>query len=103
MRYRRLWAALLISVVLGMAAPVHASVAGRRNTAIGVTALSIYELARGRTTTGLLAGAGAYYAWRQYQKAHRRSTRQRSFLAGYQAGVRRSYRSFHRSRGRGRR
>jgi hypothetical protein len=103
MRYSRLWLVLSACATLGMAAPVHASVAGRRNTALGVTGLAIYELARGHTTTGLLAGAGAYYAWNRYQKAHRRSNRRSSYLAGYQQGVRRSYRTFHSSRYRYRR
>lgn len=103
MRYSRLWLVLSASATLGMTASVHASVSGRRNTALGATGVAIYELARGHTTTGLLAGAGAYYAWHQYQKAHLRSNRRRAFLAGYQQGVRRSYRTFHSSRHRYRR
>jgi hypothetical protein len=98
MRFFRIWLLLSVCGTLALAAPVQASVAGRRNTALGVTGLSIYELARGHTTTGLLAGAGAYYAWHRYQQAHRRSTRQRAYLAGYREGVRRSYRTFHSSR-----
>jgi hypothetical protein len=40
---------------------------GRRNTAIGLGALSIYSLARGHTGTGLLLGAGAAYSYKRSQ------------------------------------
>src|SRR5438067_5499248 len=89
---------LLLGGIIATAIPVQASVSGRRNTAIGATALSIYELARGKTGTGLLAGAGAYYAWNQYSKAHRSENRRAVFLRGYREGVRRSYRTWGRRR-----
>jgi hypothetical protein len=98
MRSHRVCILLLVSAMLALASPVHASVSGRRNTALGATGLAIYELARGHTGTGLLAGAGAYYAWHRYQQAHHRSTRRHAFLQGYRAGVRRSYRTLHTSR-----
>jgi hypothetical protein len=82
---------LLVGAMLALTSPVGASVAGRRNTAIGATALSVYELARGKTGTGLLAGAGAYYAWSQYNKAHKKENRQHAYLEGYRQGVRRGY------------
>src|SRR5258708_5775078 len=94
MKYNRIVPTLLVFALIAAASPVGASVSGRRNTAIGATALSLWELARGHTTTGLLAGGGAYYAWNQYSKAHRRSNRRHAFLQGYQAGVRRSYTSW---------
>jgi hypothetical protein len=93
MRSHRAWIILLVSGMIASAVPCHTSVSGRKNTALGVTGVALYELARGHTTTGILAAAGAGYAWHRYNQAHRRSTRQRAFLAGYQAGVRRSYRS----------
>ena len=98
MRYHRAMLTLLVGALIALASPVGASVSGRRNTAIGATALSLYELARGKTGTGLIAGAGAYYAWNQYNKAHRRENRRRVFLRGYQEGVRRSYRTWGRHR-----
>src|SRR5438105_14979751 len=98
MRYQQALAMLLVGATFAIAAPVHASVSGRRNTAIGATALSIYELARGHTGTGLLAGAGAYYAWNQYNKAHRRDRRRDVYFRGYRDGVRRSYRTWGRHR-----
>lgn len=98
MRFHRAISSLLVGASIALAVPAHASVSGRRNTAIGATALSLYELARGKTGTGLLAGAGAYYAWSQYNKAHKRQTRRDAFLQGYRQGVRRSYRTWGRRR-----
>jgi len=95
MRYHRALLILLVGGFIATAYPVHASVSGRRNTAIGATGLALYELARGHTTTGVLAAAGAGYAWSRYSKAHKRTTRRSSYMAGYQAGVRRSYRHYH--------
>jgi hypothetical protein len=98
MRHIRIVTVLLLIATIGSISPAQASVSGRRNTALGATGLAIYELARGRTGTGLLAAAGAGYAWNQYQRAHRRSTRQHSFMQGYRAGIRRAYRAGHRPR-----
>ena len=98
MRHHPALITLLLGGMIAAAVPAQASVSGRRNTAIGATALSIYELARGKTGTGLLAGAGAYYAWGQYNKAHRSENRRHAYLSGYQAGVRRSYRTLGTSR-----
>jgi len=99
MRYYLALIALWVAGMIALAAPVHASTAGRKNTAVGATGVALYELARGHTTTGLVAAAGAGYAWHRYQVAHQRTTRRSAFLAGYRAGVRRSYRVFH-ARGR---
>jgi hypothetical protein len=92
MRYYRSFATLLLIATIGGIGPAQASVSGRRNTALGVTGLAIYELARGHTGTGLLAAAGAGYAWNQYSRAHRRSDRQHAFTEGYRSGIRRAYR-----------
>jgi hypothetical protein len=91
MRYHPVVASLLVGGLLVTSSPVNASVAGRKNTAIGATGLAVYQLARGHTGTGLLAAAGAGYAWHQYNRAHKRSNRRSAFEAGYRAGVRRSY------------
>jgi hypothetical protein len=89
---------LALVSVLATAAPVRASVSGRRNTALGATGLALYELATGHTGTGLLAAAGAGYAWNQYSKSHRRHNRRDAFYEGYRQGVRRSYHHWHRRR-----
>jgi len=98
MRCQRVILTLLVGVMIALAVPVSASKAGRRNTAVGATALSLYELARGKTGTGVLAGAGAYYAWSRYNKARKNDNRQKAYLEGYRAGVQRSYREWQPSR-----
>jgi hypothetical protein len=98
MRYYRGLAVLVLIAALASISPAQASVSGRRNTALGVSGLAIYELARGHTGTGLLAAAGAGYAWHQYQVAHRRSTRQHAFMEGYRSGIRRAYGAHYRGR-----
>lgn len=93
MKQYKLLALTMILATLTSISPVAASRAGRRNTAIGASGLALYELARGRTGTGLLAGAGAAYAWNQYNRSHRYRNRNRhhAYMNGYQAGVRRAY------------
>jgi hypothetical protein len=98
MRFDRGLAALLLIGTIGSISPAQASVSGRRNTALGVSGLALYELARGHTGTGLLAAAGAGYAWNQYARAHRRSTRRHAFQEGYRSGIRRAYRFGYRPR-----
>jgi len=46
----------------------YASAAGKRNTAIGLGAASIYELSKGHTGAGLLLGAGTVYAVHKYNQ-----------------------------------
>lgn len=59
-------------VLLSAAPPVvHASVAGRRNTAIATTAVAVGAWSngtgrKGRRNTALLATAGAAYAWKRH-------------------------------------
>ena len=56
-----------------------ASSKGRRNTALGLGAVAAYELLTGKTGTGLLAGAGAAYAYSRYRRARRRERRHRRY------------------------
>lgn len=42
---------------------------GRRNTAIVLGAASIYSLMKGKTTQGVVLGAGTYYAYKKYKDA----------------------------------
>jgi len=65
-----------------------ASVQGRRNTAIALTAAAVYSLAKRKTTQGLVLGAGAYYAWRRYNKGRQYEVRRRAYRAGYRRGYR---------------
>lgn len=86
-------AALLVAPLLP--APARASAAGRKNTAWAATGVALYELATGHTTPGLLAAAGAGYAWHQYNVKHKRVTGRRAYYAGYAQGVRHEYRYTH--------
>ena len=93
MRYHRSLAVLFLLAALAVVSPAHASRSGRKNTALGISGLALYELARGNTGAGLLAGAGAAYAWNQYNQSHRWHSRHHAFNWGYQEGVRRAYRN----------
>jgi hypothetical protein len=72
---------LVASLAAGLAMPgaALAGSSGRRNTAIGVTGLSAYELLRGHTTTGLVAGAGAAYAWKRASDARKAEKRRAQY------------------------
>ncbi len=73
MRRQISWITVLAaSVSLLLPITASASVNGRRNTAIGLGAVTIYELATGHTTTGVITGAGTYYAYKRYKDAHGR-------------------------------
>jgi hypothetical protein len=65
-----------------------ASVEGRRNTAIGLTAGAIYSLVKKKTTNAIVLGAGAAYAWKRHSDARKAS----AYKRGYRAGANRSYR-----------
>jgi hypothetical protein len=52
-----------------------ASTSGRRNTALGLTGLAAYQLVNHHTTTGLIAGAGAAYAWKRTADASKADKR----------------------------
>jgi len=98
--------AVMLAVLLTAIIPAasFASVKGRRTTAIALTAVSIYELARGHTGVGLVAGAGAAYAWKRYSKARQSQVYRRGYVAGRRTRRvvgRRSYAAGY-GRGRGR-
>jgi len=53
-----------------------ASAKGKKNTAIGIGAIAAQQLLSGKTTNGLILGAGAAYAYKQYQDAAKAEKRQ---------------------------
>jgi len=53
-----------------------ASAKGKKNTAIGIGAIAAQQLLSGKTTNGLVLGAGAAYAYKQYQDAAKAEKRQ---------------------------
>jgi len=79
-RTRPLGTALAMVSMIGMLAPtnlVWASAKGRKNTAIGLGAVAAQQLLTGKTTNGLVLGAGAAYAYKQYKDAQRDENRKR--------------------------
>jgi hypothetical protein len=85
---QRLTSGLLAVALAGMLVLPGAAMAsskGRRNTALGLTGLAAYELVKGHTTTGVIAGAGAAYAWKRSSDA-RRAERRRARYVRYRRG-----------------
>lgn len=67
-------------VVLTMApAASFASVKGRRNTAIGLTAGALYSAIRGKTGAAVVLGGGAAYAWKRHNDERRQQAYQRNY------------------------
>lgn len=85
-----LTAALAASMFTLGAPHASASSKGRKNTTLGLGALALYELLRGNTGTGLLAGAGTAYAYKRYNDARRNDRRSRRYDRYYRS----SYRSY---------
>jgi len=82
-----LTAALAASMFTLGAPRAGASSKGRKNTLLGLGALAAYELLRGKTGTGLLAGAGAAYAYKRYNDARKNERRYgRYYRSSYRYG-----------------
>jgi len=64
-------AALSMVGTLALTHTAQASASGRKNTAIGLGALAVQQLLSGKTTNGVVVGAGAAYAYKRYQDAQR--------------------------------
>jgi len=87
MRYRftaGFLATLLGASLFAVGAPsAHASSKGRKNVALGLGAVAVYELLRGKTSTGLIAGAGAAYAYKRYQDTRKNERRYGRYGSSY--------------------
>jgi hypothetical protein len=70
---RKMWMAGALALSLGAglvgSPPAEAGSKGRKNTALGLGAAAAYELLRGKTTNGLILGAGAAYGYKRYKDA----------------------------------
>jgi hypothetical protein len=96
---QKLTAGLLAAAVAGMLMLPGAASAGskgRKNTALGLTGLAAYELVKGHTTTGIIAGAGAAYAWKRHADARKAEKRRARYARSYRG--RRYYRTAYRRR-----
>jgi len=60
-----------LASTFALSAPASASANGRKNTAIALGAVALQQLLTGKTTTGLLAGAGAAVAYKKYEDARK--------------------------------
>ena len=63
-----------------------ASVEGKRNTAIGLTAGAVYAATRGKKTAAIGLGAGAAYAWKRHSDARKNQAYGRGYNSGYRHG-----------------
>jgi hypothetical protein len=98
MQLKRMWGTVLATAALAtMLAPAaHASAEGRRNTTIILGGVAAYELLKGNTTAGILAGAATVGAYGRYRDAKNREEwydsryRQRAYREDF--GYRPSYR-----------
>ena len=87
------------SVVMAPVASFAGSV-GKRNTAIGLTAATIYAAAKGKSTAALAVGAGTAYAWKRYADSKKKT----SYYRGYRRGAATYYnRGYHKGYYKGRR
>jgi hypothetical protein len=55
---------------------------GRKTTALILTGVAAHQLLTGHTTTGIIAGAGAAYAWKRHSDA-RKAEKRRARSARY--------------------
>lgn len=75
---------LAMASMLGTLVPsnvAHAGPKGRKNTAIGLGAAAAQQLLSGKTTNGVLLGAGAAYAYKRYKDSERDEKRNRNARA----------------------
>lgn len=70
-----------------------ASVEGKRNTAIGLTAGAIVAGVSGKKTAAIGLGAGAAYAWKRHSDARKNQAYHRGYTRGYHRGYHRGYRN----------
>ena len=78
-RTKSLGATLAVTALMGsLAVPgvAEASSKGRKNTAIGLGAAAAHQILTGKTTNGVLLGAGAAYAYKRYQDSRQDEKRQ---------------------------
>jgi hypothetical protein len=71
MQHKRLWGVLLAMTALAatLAPAAQASSAGRRNTTLILGGVTAYELLKGNTTAGVIAGAATVGAYEKYRDA----------------------------------
>jgi uncharacterized membrane protein YebE (DUF533 family) len=61
--------AATLAMSMSLAAPAHAGSEGRKNTTLVLGAVALHQLLTGKTTNGLIAGAGTAVAYKNYKDA----------------------------------
>jgi len=77
MRLRLVSGVLVAALAAGLVLPgaALAGSKGRKTTALILTGVAAHQLLTGKTTTGLIAGAGAAYAWKRHGDARKSEKR----------------------------
>lgn len=60
-----------------------AGTTGKRNTAIGLTAATIYAAVKGKSKEALVLGAGSAYAWKRTADAQKQAAYRRGYHKGH--------------------
>ncbi|MHB0999973.1 MAG: hypothetical protein ACYC27_12070 [Armatimonadota bacterium] len=81
---RRFYHLLIISTIMtaftaASFTPVYASSKGRKNTAIALTAATVYSVLQKNDRHALIAGLGTAQAWKSYEDARKRESKQRAY------------------------
>src|SRR5437868_1653181 len=87
MRYRVMAAWLVVTTAAGLLLPgsVQAGSKGRKTTALILTGVAAHQLLTGHTTTGIIAGAGAAYAWKRHRDARKAEKRRARYARVYRS------------------
>lgn len=86
---------LTVATLLPMATPAHAGSKGKRNTAIGLGAVTAYGLLKGKKTVAVVGGVGTAVAYSKYRKSKKSEERRRQ--EWYQNRYGKSWRNHYKS------
>ena len=68
-----------LATSLAVSAPAQAGSKGRKNTTLALGAVAVHQLLTGKTTNGLIAGAGAVVAYDKYKDAKKEEDRKKRY------------------------
>jgi len=72
--------AFAFGLLMAAGPAAHAGSKGRKNTTLALGALAVQQLLSKKTTNGLIAGAGAAYAYKRYQDSRKEEKRRNLFF-----------------------
>lgn len=81
---RNLYKTLIVTAILSIISvtsllPAHAGAEGRKNTAIVLTAATVYGVLTKNDREALVAGLGSAQAWKNYEDARKRESKQKTY------------------------